>query len=341
MVVGGWYSDGIDELVHTQFHEIMREDVTVAFIEARPERAVRELAHVPGVVQAEGLRVVPVRFRSGHVVRDGVIWGYPTHGELRQLRNRYARPAPLPPDGIVLTDILAQVLGVGVGDRVEIEVHEGQREKKSIVVAGLVDEAFGLQGHMTREALARFLGEAPKANIGLLRADPEQSAVIDERLKDLPYVASVTRRSNMVKRFEEQSASMIVTFSVIIMAFAATISIGVVYNNARVALSVRARDLASLRVLGFTRGEISSVLLGEMALQVLLSLPLGLWFGKVLVLALASMVDPEQWRMPVILTPRSYALAALVAIVSSAFSALLVRRRLDHLDLIGVLKTRE
>ncbi len=341
MVVGGWYHDGIDELVHTQFHEVMREDVTVAFLEARPERAVRDLAHVPGVLQAEGLRAVPVRFRSGHVYRDGVIWGLDTHGELRQLRDRYARLAPLPPDGVVLTDILGRVLGVTVGDTVEVEIKEGQRGKKRLVVAGLLDEAFGLQGHMTREALARTLGEAPRASMALLVEDPTRSAEIDAQLKDMPYVASVTRRANLVKRFDEQSASMIVTMSVIIMAFAATITIGVVYNNARVALSVRARDLASLRVLGFTRGEISSILLGEMALQVLLSLPLGLWFGKVLVLLVAGLVDPEQWRMPVIFTPRCYAMAALVAILASAFSALLVRRRLDRLDLIGVLKTRE
>jgi putative ABC transport system permease protein len=341
MVIGGWYYDGIDELIHTQFHEVLREDVTVTFIDARPERAVRDLSHVPGVLSAEGLRVVPVRFRAGHVYRDSAIVGYPAFGDLRQLRDRYARPAPLPPDGIVLTDVLAQVLGVQPGDSVSVEIHEGQRAKKSIVVAGVVDEAFGLQGHMTAASLARFMGESPKVNVGLLRADPALAGVVDARLKDMPHVMSVTRRANLLKRFEEQSASMIVTMAMIVMAFAATITIGVVYNNARVALSIRSRDLASLRVLGFTRGEISSVLLGEMALQVLIALPLGLWFGKRLVVAIASTVDPEQWRMPIVLTPRSYALAALVAILASAFSALLVRRRLDKLDLIGVLKTRE
>jgi len=341
MVIGGWYYDGIDELVHTQFHEIMREDVTVTFVEARPERAVRDLAHIPGVHQVEGLRAVPVRFRSGHAFRDGVIWGYPARGDLRQLRDRYARPAPLPPDGVVMTDILARILNVKPGDTIEVEVREGQRAKKPLVVASLVDESFGLQGHMTAEALARWMGETPRVNVGLLRADPERAVEIDSRLKDMPYVLSVTRRANLLERFEEQSGSMIVTMAIIVMAFAATITIGVVYNNARVALSVRARDLASLRVLGFTRGEISSILLGEMAIQVLVSLPLGLWFGKVLVVAIASTVDPEQWRMPIILTPRSYALAALVAVASSALSAFLVRRRLDKLDLIGVLKTRE
>jgi putative ABC transport system permease protein len=249
--------------------------------------------------------------------------------------------APLPPTGVVITDVLADILGVRPGDSIEVELHEGQRDRKRLVVASLIDESFGLQGHMPADALATFLGEDPKVNFALLRADPDENDVIDARLKDLPYVVSVTRRAGLLRRFEEQSASMIITMAFIVMAFAATITIGVVYNNARVALSVRARDLASLRVLGFTRGEVSSILLGEMAIQVLLSLPIGLWFGQVLVVAIASTIDPEQYRLPILLTPRSYALAALVAIVSSAFSALLVRRRLDKLDLIGVLKTRE
>ncbi|MEB2313391.1 MAG: ABC transporter permease [Sorangiineae bacterium] len=341
MVVGGWYRDGIDELLHNQFHELMREDASVAFSAARPERALGELAHVPGVLTAEGMRVVPVRFRAGHRSRNGLIWGYPAGGELRQLRDRYARPARLPPDGVVLTDVLARVLGLEVGDEVEVELREGARERRAISVTGLVDEAFGLQGHMTREALARLLDEEPSVNFALLRTDPAQASVIDARLKDMPFVASVTRRANMVKRFEDQSADMVLTLSVVVMAFAATITVGVVYNNARVALSLRSRDLASMRVLGFTRREISSILLGEMAFQVLLALPLGLWFGKLLVLALAATVDPERWRMPIILTSRSYALAALVALLASVASALLVRRRLDRLDLIGVLKTRE
>jgi len=341
MVIGGWYYDGVRDLVQTQFHEAMREDVTVMFLDARPQRALSDLAHLPGVRTVEGLRAVPVRFRSGHAHRDGVILGYPEGGELRQLRDRYARLAPLPPDGIVLTDVLAQILHLEPGDRVAVEVHEGKRENFSIVVAGTVDEAFGLQGHMTADSLSRVMGESPKVSFGLLRIDPVEAVDIDARLKDLPHVATVTRRTNLIQRFEEQSASMITTMSIVIMLFAATITVGVVYNNARVALSLRARDLASLRVLGFTRGEISGILLGEMALQVLLALPLGVIFGKWLVLGLASTIDPEQWRMPVVLTPRSYAIAILVALVSALVSALFVRRRLDTLDLIAVLKTRE
>lgn len=341
MVTGGWYYDALDDLMYTQFHLAMREDLTVSFSEARPAGAIRELAHLPGVLEAEGLRTIPVRFRLGHRARDGAIIGYPRDAELRTLRNERSQPAPIPPDGIVLTDMLATLLEVRPGDSVQIEVHEGQRLVRPIVVTGLVSESFGLQGHMDLDAMHRFLGEQDRRTVGLLRIDPLFGPLLDQRLKDLPYVASVTRRSHIIERFKAQSGSMILTVSLIIILFAATITVGVVYNNARVALSTRARDLASLRVLGFTRREISSILLTEMSVPVLLAILPGLLCGHWFVQLLASTVDPETYRLPILITSRSYALAALVAVAASAWSALLVRRRLDRLDLIGVLKTRE
>ncbi len=341
MVVGAWYYDGIDSIMHTQFHEAMREDLAVTFRLPTDERAVRELAHLPGVIDAEGLRVVPVRFHHAHRYRDGSIFGYPDDIEMRALRNSEGDLVPLPPDGIVLTDMLGDVLGVGVGDRVEVKVNDGERGRHQLVVTGLVRESFGLQGHMRLEALRDTLGEDELVSLALLRVDPVAGAALDERLKELPGVLSVNRRMDALEQFREQSGGMIIVVALIITLFAATITIGVVYNNARVALSLRSRDLASLRVLGFHRSEISAVLLGELAVQVLVALPFGLLFGTWLCHALAQLVDPETYRLPVILTPRSYAFAAAVAIAASAVSALLVRRKLDHLDLVAVLKARE
>jgi putative ABC transport system permease protein len=293
------------------------------------------------VLQAEGLRIVPVRFHVAHRSRDGALIGYPRDAELRSVRDALAHPAPLPPDGVVLTDVLAKLLDVRPGESVAIELHEGARTTRTIRVNGVVADAMGLQGHMDLAALQRFLGEQDRRSLGLLRIDPNSAWQLDQRLKQLPYVMSVTRRSSILERFKTQSGSMIATISLIILLFAATITVGVVYNNARVALSTRGRDLASLRVLGYTRREISAVLLAEMSVPVFLALVPGCVFGRWLVQLLASTVDPETYRLPVIIAARSYALAALVALIASACSALVVRRRLDHLDLIGVLKTRE
>ena len=341
MMVGAWYLDGVEDMIHTQFHEVMREDVAVTFTRPTRARAIRELASLDGVLQAEGLRTVPVRFHNGHHWRDGAVIGYPDDVEMRALRDKLGKPRPLPPDGIVLTDMLARLLDVAVGDTIELKVNDGERGRFRVTVTGLVDEAFGLAGHMRLDALRETIGETELVTLALLRIDPEKSDTIDAHLKDAPGVLSVTRRHDILERFREQSGAMIITFSFIIILFAATITIGVVYNNARVALALRSRDLASLRVLGFRRSEISVVLLGEMAIQVVLALPLGLLMGKQLVIWLATLADPETYRLPVIITAKSYAFAAAITLAASAASALLVRRKLDHLDLIGVLKTRE
>lgn len=340
-VVGGWYYDGIRLLVETQFHTVMREDAAVSFLRPVPERAVRELRHLPGVSLVEGVRIVPVRFRYGPRVRDGAIWGYHDTANLRSLRDQHGRPQLLPPDGIVLTDKLAEVLGVSVGEAIRVEILEGQRGTERVFVTGLVSESFGLQGHMRSDALHRWLGQTPLVSLALLDTDPRHDAEVDERLKEIPGVLDVTRRSRELRNFEEQSGGLIITAAAIITLFAATITIGVVYNNARIALSTRGRDLASLRVLGFTRGEISAILLGELAVQVLIALPFGLAFGAWLVHSLAQLADPETYRIPVILSSRTYAFAALVTLLAGTVSAMLVRRRIDQLDLIAVLKTRE
>jgi putative ABC transport system permease protein len=171
--------------------------------------------------------------------------------------------------------------------------------------------------------------------------DAPRYADVQRRLKEMPAVASVTGMDLIVQQFEEQSAEWMWVMTLIMTILAATIAVGVVYNNARVALSMRSRDLASLRVLGFTRAEISAILLGELAVQLVLAIPIGLWVGTYLSNAIMETVDPEQYRFPATISARTYAFAVVVALASGFVSALLVRRKLDHLDLIGVLKTRD
>ena len=255
-VVGGWYYDGVEKLFDTQFQHG----------HARGRR--RHLRR--GAPGARGARAGPRARRAGG--RGGAAGAGalarrlapPRRGDLGlSRRDRDAAPARRRPGARCrcrrkassLTDMLARVLGVQVGDPVEVELHEGARERRRLVVAGLVNESFGLQGHMRMETLRAWLGESPHVSMALLRLDPTLRADTDARIKQLPSVVDVTRRSTIVELFREQSGNMIVTMAVIIALFAGTITVGVVYNNARVALSMRGRDLASLRVLGFTRAR--------------------------------------------------------------------------------------
>jgi putative ABC transport system permease protein len=341
MVTARVWTDAMSLLLDMQFHKAWKEDVMVTFLDPLSDRAVRELEHMPGVLYAEGLRSVPVRFMNDGRKRESVIFGYPEAGRLRQVVDVDQRSIPVPENGIMLTSKLAEILGVEVGENVRVEMLEGDRRATTVRVSALAAEPFGLQGHMRMRSLQRAFGEQATASIALLRIDPREYARTEPKLKELPRVGGVLRKQTIIDQFTAQSADMILVMSFVLTLFAATIAVGVVYNNARIALSMRSRDLASLRVLGFRRTEISAVLLGELAIQVLLAIPLGLAIGSWMADAMVKMADPEQYRLPISLSSVTYAYAAGVTMIAGTISALLVRRKLDKLDLIAVLKTRE
>jgi putative ABC transport system permease protein len=342
VVVGRSMWDAMDQLMNSYLHQSMREDVTVTLTLPASPRAVREVAHVPGVLYAEGLRQVPVRFRSEHRFRDSAIVGYPEPHRLRQLLSGAGTPFDgLPERGIVLTRKLGEILDVGVGSSIEVELREGQWNTGKVTVAGFVDEPFGLTGHMREQALARLLGDWGAVNTLLLEVDPLETERVERRLKDFPMVASVSSPSDMKRQFDEQSAAIMKVFTFIMTLFAGIIAVGVVYNNTRVALSQRSRELASLRVLGYTRREIATILFGEQAIQVALAIPLGLVLGRWMSSAMMANTDPETYRLTVSVSGTTYAFAIAVTLASAVVSAIIVRRRIQTLDLIAVLKTRE
>ena len=341
LVLGRFAQDSVDYLLDLQFGVAAREDLDVSFTDPAPERAVRELAHLPAVVRAEGMRSVAVRMSAGPRQRDVALVGHPDDLTLRRVLDWRGRVTPLETDGVVLTTKLAEILDVAPGDTVDVRVMEGSRRRFRLPVSGLVDEMFGLQGHLRLAALNRLLHEAPTVTGAQLRILPEGEVDVRRRLGLLPRVAAVSSQRAEREHIERQMAQAQLIRMVVVSLFAAAITVGVVYNNARIAVSSRSRELATLRVLGFTRAEVSQLLLGELGLQVLLAIPPGLLVGRGLTWLVMATIDPERYRWPVVISPVSYAFAAVVVLAAAALSALLVRRHLDRLDLIGVLKTRE
>lgn len=341
LVVGRCQQDAINWLVDVQMERAMREDLRVDFIRALPERAVRELAHLPGVRQVDALRSVPVRLSLGPRYRDVPVFGYPDAMALRQIVTTTGAPRSLPADGMVLSRALADILGARPGDEVELELLEGDRSRRRVAVAGLIDDMTGIQGYMRLDRLDRLTGDVPVVSAAFLTLDPAMRPAVERRLDEMPLVAAVSSRRSAIDHIWAQVGKTMVVISLVLTLFAAIIAIGVVYNNARVALSMRSRDLASLRVLGFTRGEISRILLGELGLQVVLAIPLGWVFGYWLTALVMGSVHAEMYRFPVTISSHTYAIATLTVVATGLVSALLVRRQLDRLDLVAVLKTRE
>jgi len=338
-IMGRFSYDSFDHLFDEQFTREHEEDMTVMLSRSHDGRSLGELAHIPGVSLAEPMRIVPVRFHGGARWRDGVVFGLPDHSALRHLFDHETVPIVLPERGLVMTDKLAAVLGLGIGDPVEVEVLEGDWSTRTLSIAALIHEPFGMQAYARTDWLSAALGEEPRVSSVLLRIDRDRLADVRARLKNLPAVIGVSSTQSIIDRYRAQTGEAMLVITLILTLSAAAIATGVVYNNARISLSMRSRDLASLRVLGFTRREISTVLLGELGVQVTVGIPLGLvlgtWWARMFAM------DTEAIRFPLHISMHTYAVAAAIALASGVASALLVRRRLDHLDLVEVLKSSE
>lgn len=341
LIVGQFTGDAMDLMMDVQFTRAWRDDVMVSLVRPTPERAVRELGHLPGVVRAEGMRIAPVEFTHGHRAREAVLYGTPPDGELRRVLDREGNAHPVRPGGVTLTRKLAELLEVEPNEFVRAEVLVGERRELRLPVVGVVEEMMGLQGYMPLAELNAALDEAPTVSAIFLSSTDQDPAELFERLSDHPAVVDATTNAALIRRFREQSAAILGTMTLISTLFAAAIAVGVVYNNARVSLSVRSRDLASLRVLGFSQREVGSVLVGELVVQFIGAIPLGILFGSLLARGIANSVDPERFRLPPIVSNETIAFATITILVAAVFSAALVLRKLNQLDLIGVLKTRE
>jgi putative ABC transport system permease protein len=341
LVVGRYMIDAIQLLADLQFRTVQREDMTLTFREPLPAGARHAVAALPGVMRAEPFRIVPARLRFEHTTRRVPLVGLQPTSELRRLVDSEGSVYAPPIEGLVLTTRLARILGVSAGDEVQVEVLEGERPVRRIAVAGDVDEQIGLSAYMDMRALARLLREEGSVSGAFLRIDAAAAEDLNARLKRLPAVAGTTTRLAALRSFEDTIAQSFSIFTTVLVAFACAIAAAMVYNAARIALSERGRELASLRVLGFTRREIAVLLLGEQAMLTLLALPVGFAIGYALCQLIGGAYQRELFAIPLIVDGRAYLFALMVVLVSALVSGWLVRRRLDRLDLVAVLKTRE
>jgi putative ABC transport system permease protein len=341
LVVGTFSLDSIDELMDVQFNQMQRQDVTVTFVEPVSARAAYELDRLPGVLTSEPFRSVPARVRAGHRSRQLGITGLPAGTELTRILDVNRGPMQLPDDGLVLSAKLAELLAVGRGDIVTVEVLEGRRPVLRLPVVDTVEEYMGTSAYMEAGALRRRLHESDTITGAYLRVDDRAVNALYRRLKTTPRVAGVALKDAALESFQKtiaQNMGVMIGFN---LMFASIIAFGVVYNAARISLSERSRELASLRVIGFTRGEISFILLGELALVTAMAVPAGLVLGYLFAALIVAVFDTELYRFPLVVSARTYVFAASSVVIATAISGLIVRRRLDHLDLVAVLKTRE
>ncbi|HSF47778.1 MAG TPA: ABC transporter permease [Burkholderiales bacterium] len=190
-------------------------------------------------------------------------------------------------------------------------------------------------------ALNRIMEEGEVVSAVAVLLDPAALRRFYAEVKQTPKVATVNAKAEALRSLKENTERNVLFFTAIVTVFASAIAVGVVYNSARISLAERAWELASLRVLGFSRGEVSMFLLGELAFELLVAIPIGLFLGWLLSFAIIAMTHSETMIIPLVIAPRTYAYAALATLAAGIVSALIVRHRIDRLDLVAVLKTRE
>ncbi len=342
LILGNFMVDAVDYAMESQFSVAQRQDVSVAFVEATGARALSDLAHLPGVQNCEPYRSLPARVRSEYRSRRLGVMALQPGGRLYRVLDINRREIPLPAAGVVLSEKLAEVLAVGVGDTVTIEVLEGRRPVRKVPVAGLVADFAGIAVYMDIRAANRLMEEGDTISGAFLAVDPERMDALYRELKSSPRVSGVAIKGATLASFRKTIAENLLRMRLFNVLFASVIAVGVVYNAARITLSERARELATLRVIGFTRGEISLILLGELAMLLFIAIPIGLALGyglAALVIGLAY--DTELFRIPLRIARSTYGFAATVTLAAALASGLASRRLLDRLDLIAVLKSKE
>ncbi|UIJ47334.1 FtsX-like permease family protein [Sphingomonas cannabina] len=331
----------IERMIEIGFGSADRSDLLVLFAERRDERALHELQRIPGVLGVQPLRATDARLVAGpRKTREGIS-GVDAGGELNRVVDVEGKVLDPPPRGVMLTGQMASELGVGRGDAIEARVTEGERPVLRLVVTDVLDAPFGSSATIDRALLNRLMREGNTLSGAYLKVDTAALPRIYSRLKDSPMVAGITVKAAALHSIRATVQENFNTMTIFYTGLSVLVVMGVAYNSARISLSERARDLASLRVLGFRRGEVAFVLLGEQALLVILSLPIGILGGMALWRFLVTQFSSDLFTIPYFIDPRVFGQGALVIAAAAGITALIIRRRVDRLDLVRALKTRE
>ncbi len=341
LVLSLFFFDSIEHLIEVYFHHAQRQDVTVGLVETTPERILWEIERLPGVLAVDAYRAVPARLRLGHRSERITITGLDQGADLRRALDGALKPVSMPAGGMALSDKLAELLGARPGDTLTVEVLEGRRPVRHVPVTSVVEEYIGTPAYMERRLLNRLMREGPSVSGAYLQIDSRYEDLLYRRLKDTPAVAGVTLQTAALRTFRQTMAETVNIIISFYVAFGAVIAVGVMYNAVRIAFSEHGRELATLRVLGFTRFEAAYILVCELALLTLVAVPLGWLIGHGLAWLMTASFESELYRIPLVIEAGTYGAAALLVVITAALAAIVIGRRVARLDLIAVLKTRE
>lgn len=341
LVSSGFFEDSLDVIIDTAFYQQNRQDVIIILSGETPESAVEDARALPGAMVVEGEMMYSAVLRNGHLEKNSTIQARRPGTMLSRMTDADGRVVEPPERGIVMSDRLAEQLDLRIGDLVEVEFLEADRGVYQVPVAELVTQYFGMGALMNLDTVSEMLRKAPQSRVINMRVDPEELPALHAALKDTPKAGGAILMTENRRAFQDTIAQNLLMITAIYGLLGILITVGVAYNGARVQLSERARELASLRILGFSRGEVSYILVGETMLLAILAQPLGWAIGWYVARLMTNSFDSDIYAIPLVLNPPTFSYASLIVLGAALGAALIVRRRIDTLDLVAVMKTRE
>jgi putative ABC transport system permease protein len=341
VIASGFMFGALDRIIDLAFNQTYRQDAMILFAEDMPETALPQVARLPGVIQVEPQQFHSAILRNGPREKRVSLEARPEDATLSRVIGADGAPIVAPPGGLLLSERLASQLELGVGDAVEVEFLTGRRETHEMVVTGLVEQFLGLGAYADMAFLDEIFRRSDRMSVANVLIDERELPELHARLQETPALSGLILMTENRRSFEETISENVVVINTIYAGIAILITVGVAYNGARIQLSERARELASLRILGFSRAEVSSVLVGETMLLAILAQPLGWLFGAWIATALSKSFTSDLYAIPLVLEPDIFARASLIVLIASFVSVMIVRRRVDRMDLVAVMKTRE
>ncbi len=341
LIVPNCFRDGINAILEFQWDIVQRQDLTLGFAEPSSAKTHHLVQQLPGVISAEPIRYAAARIHFGSRDRQLVIQGMSPDGQQNRVIDAKTRELKLPSEGMIISGKLAEALGARVGDELEVEVLEGKRPTRKVTLTALAEDFAGVAAYMDIHAVNRLLQEGDVVSGASVTIDPAQRATFLHALKGLPRVGWIAVKESLRANFRKTTAASIGLIQTIYLTFATIVAFGVVYNNARISLAERSRELATLRVIGFSQREVGAVLVTELVILAMIAVPCGLALGTGFATVILRSVNTETVRLPLVFTTHNYAFAVLVVLIASSLSAWFVLRKLSQLNLVGALKAPE
>ncbi|MCU7836118.1 MAG: FtsX-like permease family protein [gamma proteobacterium symbiont of Taylorina sp.] len=341
MIVGTFFIDAMDAMIETEFKISQREDLSISLLNPASRKVLYELESLSGVLKVEPYRTASVKMTAGSKQFHSSIVAYDKDNTLHRILDTKNRVIKIPDNGLLLTDFLAKKLAVKSGDWISIEFLQGTRQTKSVQIVGTTQQYIGVSGYMNIKTLNNLISEGSLVSGAYLSIENDSLKSVQSLLKQFPNVLAVVEKEAAIESFNKTVGEFMLIYISFVSVLSIIIAFGVIYNNARISLAERSRELASLRVLGYTKGEVAYILLGELALITLFAIPLGLFIGYWMSYGFILGLQQELFRIPFVINYSTYTLSILVVGFSAVISGLLVWYKLNRIDLVTVLKIKE